>query len=55
MCVIQGSRVEPRTGVVNTAIKNIAPHNVLLKSRYHSGVLFDMLHATAVLSCDLYI
>lgn len=49
MCVTESSRVDPKTSVVNTIIK-IAPNNILLKSCYHCGVLFDMLHARAVLS-----
>lgn len=35
---------------MNAVVKPIAPHNILLKSRYHRGILFDMLRAGTVLS-----
>lgn len=47
---MQGSRVQPKTSVVNTVIRTIAPNKILLRSRYHGGVLFDRLRARAVLS-----
>lgn len=48
--VLRGSRVVPEVSLVNTMEKPIVPHNILLKSRYHCGILFDMLPAGAVLS-----
>lgn len=35
---------------MNAAMRTIAPNKSLLISCYHAGVLFDMLHASAVLS-----
>lgn len=45
-----GQQSRAQVSDVNTALRTIAPNKSLLKSRYHAGVLFDMLHASAVLS-----
>lgn len=44
-----GKQSQAQIGDVNTAMRTIAPNKSLLKSYYHAGVLFDMLHAGAVL------
>lgn len=50
-----GQQSGAQAGDVNAAMRIIAPNKSLLKSCYHPGVLFDMLHASAVLCflCNL--
>lgn len=48
--VLRGSRVVPEVSLVNTMEKPIVPHNILLKSHYHCGILFDMPRTGTVLS-----
>lgn len=48
--VLRGSRVVPEVSLVNTMEKPIVPHNILLKSRYRCGILFDVPRTGTVLS-----